>query len=152
MDADYAEEIALLKNTHAQAESLLQNLERAAGGIDFHVNSDKTEYMGFNQGVGIGTLKDGPSKLVDKFTYLGNSVSSTEKDINTRLAKAWTAIYRLLISWKSDLTDKIKRRFFQTAVVSILLYGCTAWTLTKGMEKKLVGNYIRMLIAVLNKS
>ena len=33
--------------------------------------------------------------------------------------------------WKSDLTDKMKRSFFQAAVVSILLYGCTTWTLTK---------------------
>ena len=27
--------------------------------------------------------------------------------------------------WKSDLTDKMKHSFFQAAVVSILLYGCT---------------------------
>ena len=73
------------------------------------------------------------------------SVSSTEKDIDTRLAKAWTAIDRLSIIWKSDLTDKMKRSFFQAAVVSILLYGCTTWTLTKRLEKKLDGNYTRML-------
>ena len=41
-------------------------------------------------------------KLVDKFTYLGSSVSSTEKDIDTRLTKAWTAIDKLSIIWKSD--------------------------------------------------
>ena len=76
------------------------------------------------------------------------SVSSTEKDIDTRL----TAIDRLSIIWKSDLTDKMKRTFFQAAVLSILLYGCTTWTLTKRLEKKLDGNYTRMLRAVLNKS
>ena len=54
--------------------------------------------------------------------------------------------------WKSDLTDKMKRSFFQAAVTSILLYGCTIWTLTKPLEKKLDGNYIRMLRAILNKS
>ena len=46
----------------------------------------------------------------------------------------------------------MKRSFFQAAVVSILLYGCTAWTLTKRLEKKLDGNYTRMLRAILNKS
>ena len=66
--------------------------------------------------------------------------------------KAWTAIDRLLIIWKSDLTDKMKRSSFQEAVVSILLYGCTNWTLTKWLEKKLDGNYTRMLRAILNKS
>ena len=36
--------------------------------------------------------------------------------------------------------------------LSILLYGCTTWTLTKRLKKKLDGNYIRMLRAILNKS
>ena len=99
------------------------------------------------------STQDGTSlKLVDKFTYLGSSVSSTEKDIDTRLTKAWTAIDKLSIIWKSDLTDKRKRSFFQAAVVSILLYGCTTWTLTKRLEKKLDGNYTRMLRAILNNS
>ena len=31
----------------------------------------------------------------------------------------------------------MKLSFFQAAVVSILLYGCTTWTLTKPLEKKL---------------
>ena len=98
------------------------------------------------------TLDGASLKLVDKFTYLGSSISSTEKDIDTRLTKAWTAIDRLSIIWKSDLTDKMKRSFFQAAVVSILLYGCTTWTLTKRLERRLDGNYTRMLRAVLNKS
>ena len=50
------------------------------------------------------------------------------------------------------LTDKMKCSFFQAAVVSILLYGCTTWTLTKWLEKKLDDNYTRMLQAILNKS
>ena len=66
--------------------------------------------------------------------------------------KAWTAIDRFSIIQKSDLTDKMKRRFFQAAVVSILLYGCTTWTLTKRLKKKLDGNYTRMLRAIGNKS
>ena len=40
----------------------------------------------------------------------------------------------------------------EAAVTSILLYGCTTWTLTKRLEKKLDGNYTRMLHAILNKS
>ena len=108
--------------------------------------------MYYNQTGDISTLDGTPLKLVDKFTYLGSSVSSTEKDIDTRLTKAWAAINRLSIIWKSDLTDKRKRSFCQAAVVSILMYGCTTWTLTKRLEKKLDGNYTRMLRAILNKS
>ena len=106
----------------------------------------------YNQTGDISTLDGTSLKLVDKFTYLGSSVSSTEKDIDSWLTKIWTAIDRLSIIWKSDLTDKMKRSFFQPAVVSILLYGCTTLTLTKRLEKKLDGNYTRMLRAILNKS
>ena len=108
--------------------------------------------MYYNQMGDISTLEGTPLKLVDKFTYLGSSVESTEKDIEMRLTKAWTAINRLSIIWKSDLTDKMKRSFVLAVVTSILLYGCTTWTLTKQPEKKLDGNYTRMLRAILNKS
>ena len=151
-DADYADDIALLANTPNQAETLQHSLERAAAGIGHHVNALKTEYMCYNQTGDISTLDGTSLKLVDKFTHLGSSVSSTEKDIDTRLTKAWAAIDRLLIIWKSDLTDKMNRSFFQAAVVSILLYGCTTWTQTKRLKKKLDGNYTRMLRAILNKS
>ena len=75
--------------------------------------------MCYNQTGDISTLEGTPLKLVDKFTYQGSSVESTEKDIETRLTKAWTAINRLSIIWKSDLTDKMKRSFFQAAVTSM---------------------------------
>ena len=42
MDADYVDDIMLLANSPTPGE-------RAAGGIDLHVDSDKTEYMYFNQ-------------------------------------------------------------------------------------------------------
>ena len=93
--------------------------------------------MRFNQRVDISTLNDRSLKLVGLFTYLGSSVSSTEKDINTWQTKAWKAIDRLSVIKKSDLTVKMKRSFFQAAVMPIVLYGCTTWTLTKRMEKTL---------------
>ena len=120
-NGDYADDIGILANTPNQAETLLYSLERAAACIGFHLNAHKTEYMCFNQAGDIITLDRTSQKLVDKFTNLGSSVSSTEKDINTQLTKAWTAIDKLTIIWKSDLTDKMKRNFYQAVVVSILL-------------------------------
>ena len=90
-DADYGDDIALMANAPAQAEILLHSLERAAAGISLHVNAHKTEHMCFNQTGDIATRNRSSLKLVDKSTYLGSSVSSTEIDINTQLAKAWTA-------------------------------------------------------------
>ena len=151
-DADYADDITILANAPAQAETLLHSLERPSKGIGLNVNVHRMEYMCFNQTGDISTVNGSSLKLVDKFTYLGSSVSSTKTDINTWQIKAWTTINWLSVTWKSDLTDKIKRSFFQTAVVSILLYGCTTWTLTKRLEKKIDSNYTRMLRAILNRS
>ena len=59
------------------------------------------------------------------------------------------------LGYSTAPTRKFKNRFvffFQAAVVSILLYGCTPWTLKKPKEKKFDGNYSRMVLAILNKS
>ena len=54
-DADFADDIAILANALAQAETLLHSLDRAAAGIGLHVNAHKTEYMCFNQTGDIST-------------------------------------------------------------------------------------------------
>ena len=71
---------------------LLHYLEKAARGIGLYVNSDKTEYMCYGPKGDIFTLDGKRLKAVDNFTYLGSDISSTERDINTRIGKAWTAI------------------------------------------------------------
>ena len=101
-DSDYADDIAILENTPNQAKTLLYSLDKppqALASISMHAKRNTCD---------IFTLDRSSLKLVDKFTYLGSSVSSTEKDIDTRLTKAWTAIDKLSIIWKSDLTDKMK--------------------------------------------
>ena len=125
-----------------QAETLLKSLERAETGIDLHDNAHKTEYMCYNQTGDISTRNGSSLKLVDKFTYLGSSVSSTKADIDTRPTKAWAAINRLSVKWK------INRSFFQAVIVSILLYGCTTWTRTKWLEKRPDCHYTIMLRAI----
>ena len=67
--------------------TLVHSLERAAAGIGLHVNAHKTEHMRYNQTGNITTLDGASLRLVDKFTYLGSSVSSTENDIDTRLTR-----------------------------------------------------------------
>ena len=98
-DADYTDDIAPLVNTFTEAKSLLHSPKQAAGDIGLQTNVEKTEYMCFNQEADMSTLKGSSLKLVDEFTYLGSSVSSTESGINIRLAKAWTAMDWQYIIW-----------------------------------------------------
>ena len=101
-EADQADGIAILAHAPAQAETL----QHDAAVIGLHVNAQKTEYICYNQTGDISTLNGCSLKLVDKFNYLGSSVSSTETDIDTWLLKAWADINRLSVIWKSDLTNK----------------------------------------------
>ena len=60
--------------------------------------------------------------------------------------------YWQVIIGKYNLSDQIKWEFIHTVAVSVLLHSCTTDILTKWLEEKQNGNYIRMLHAVLNKS
>ena len=114
-------DLALIANISNQIEPLQHNLEQTAESIGLNVKANKMDNMYFNWEGVFFTLNGGPLKLVDNVTYLGNSVSSTERDVNIRLAKVWTAIDRISLIWKSARSDKIKRDFFQAAVVPKLL-------------------------------
>ena len=82
-DADYANVLARLVNTLVQAEFLLYSLELSAREIGrLYVNADKTEFTSFIQEGAISNLSSKPQRLVDLFTYLGNNISSTERNVN----------------------------------------------------------------------
>ena len=125
IDMDHDNDIVLLANTPAQAETLLHSLEWAAAGISLHVNLHETEYMCFNQRGDIFSLNGSSLKLVDKFTYLGSSVSSTETGINTQLAKAWTAISHMEVrpDWWNEMQFFSQQRSYWYRCMDAL-HGC----------------------------
>ena len=49
IDADNKDDLVLLVNTLARAESLLHSLKQAAGDIDLNENANKREFMCFKQ-------------------------------------------------------------------------------------------------------
>ena len=96
--ADYADDLALLANTPAQAESSLHILKQAAGGTDLHMEANKIEYICFKQEA-ISALSGKFLEYINQLTYLGNNILSTET-VNIHLLKAWTANDGLSIKWK----------------------------------------------------
>ena len=151
-DVDYADDLAITADTVLDAEKLLHLLEDAAKDVGLYVNASKTEHMNFNQEGTIKTKAGNSIKSIEYFIYLGGESNSTEKDFKIRIAKAWAALNKMNSVWKSNLSDKLKREFFRATVEKVLLYGATAWTLTKYLESKLDGTYTRMLRAILNIS
>ena len=98
-DADYADYLVLLANIPVQADYVRNSLEDSVRGASLYVNSDKAEFICFNQGGAISPLNDKLQKLVE-FIYLGSNISSTESNINICVSKAYTLIetYGNLIS------------------------------------------------------
>ena len=125
-------------------------LEKSAAFTGLNVKATKTGFMCYNQDGAIEILNKTLLKKVDDFVYLGSNIASTEKDVLIRISKAWSALDRLRTIWKSTLPEQIKKGFFRAVVESVLLYGSSAWTLTKRLESKLNETYTRMLRVILN--
>ena len=153
-DLDFADDIALLSDTVAQAQELLKNVENAALCVGLHMNAKKTQFMAFNQPtcVEIKTVEGSPLEEVNDFKYLGSWVKSTEQDIKVKKALTWKACNKLTKIWNSTLSRHLKIRLFQATVESVLLYGCETWTINKKIRKSLDGCYTRMLRSALNVS
>ncbi|MCP4493478.1 MAG: hypothetical protein GY820_40160, partial [Gammaproteobacteria bacterium] len=106
-DVDFADDLALITDSVAEAQKFLDSLEQAASSIGLHLNDDKTKYMEINvkdddnQSI---TAASGESiKLVQDFVYLGSRMSSSEKDFMVRKAKAWAACHQMKKIWKSGM-------------------------------------------------
>ena len=63
--ADNADDIGLLINTPAQAESSMHSLEQSTKSTGRYMNANITEYMCFKQKGAISALIDKPLLLVD---------------------------------------------------------------------------------------
>ena len=88
----------------------------------------------------------GQSKLFKMCLHTGHTL------LLMNISSMYEEINGLSESHGTDLSNKIECNFFQAAIISILLYVCITWTLTKNIEKKLGGNYTSILQAILNKS
>lgn len=104
----------------------------------------------FIQNRTIKTVPDSPLNCVEEFTYLGSKISSCKNDVNTDSGKIWSVVNKLSLVWRSGLPDHMKRNIFLTTVTSVLLYGCSIWTISRKLERRLDGVYIRILKVALN--
>ena len=122
-----------------QAQDFLHRVQENTAKIVLHLNSDKNEFMSFNQAQDtvLKTVNNENIKKVDNFKYLGVLIDDTANDVKVRKALARKACNKLNKIWKSFLCKSLKLRTFLTLVESVLLYGSETWTLTKNIEKSI---------------
>ena len=80
--------------------------------------------------------------VVDKFTYLGSTLSRNvviDDEVNARLAKASVAFGRLHKNvWnRRGITIETKIKVYRAIVLPTLLYGCETWTTYQRHARKL---------------
>ena len=86
--------------------------------------------------------------LVEKFLYLGSTITSTlslDEEITSRIGKAKAVFEKLVktVQKTMRLRTKTKILIYQTCVLSTLLHGSETWTLHAGQERRLNGFYMR---------
>ena len=81
-------------------------------------------------------------QVVDKFTYLGSTLSRIvhiDDEVNARIAKASAAFGRLLgCVWdRSGTRLDTKLKIYKAVVLPTLLYACETWTIYQRHAKRL---------------
>ena len=88
------------------------------------------------------TVKGQRLQVVEKFTYLGNTLSRVvyiDDEVNARIAKASAAFGRLCgsILDRSGIRLDTKLKVYRSMVLPTLLYACETWTVYQRHAKKL---------------
>ena len=148
----------LLSDEIEQARNLLQSVQSECRKVGLELNAAKTKAMFFN--IDIDTIKTIEGTEIKQgltangeqdFKYLG-SWCDQNRDIDTRKASAWKSLHKMKRIWNSDLDTNIKVQLFRATTETILLYGCTTWSLNRKEEQRLNGTCTRMLRMVKNLS
>ena len=92
-----------------------------------------------NSHTNVITINDETLETVDKFKYLGATLTNdgkSEKVIKIRLASANSALVILSTIWKSrSISLRTKIHLYKSLILSIILYGCETWILNETLEK-----------------
>ena len=96
-DLDFADDIALVAEELEQAQDFLHCVQENAAKIGLHLNSDKTEFMTFNevQDTILKTVNNENIKKIDSFKYLGAWIDDTANDVKVRKALTWNSCNKL---------------------------------------------------------
>jgi len=141
-DLDFADDIALLSSKMNHLQQKTTKLEANAAKVGLKLNDKKCKVMKSNSKNSV-KLKVGPNDVeeVENFTYLGANVTMDgggTADVKKRIALASGQMKKLANIWKTNnISRKTKATLFKSLVLSVLLYGCETWKLTKGEEHRL---------------
>jgi hypothetical protein len=141
-DLDFADDIALLSSNFQHMQTKAAKLNKYATKTGLKINKKKSEVLRINSKCNSKIMIENQElNDVDKYTYLGanvNKLGGGAEDIGNRIRKAMTSFVKLKQIWNSNIYSlKTKLKLFNSLVKSVLLYGCEAWKVNEGDNRKL---------------
>ena len=141
----FADDAALISHSEEGLQHLVDKLFHACKEFGLTISLRKTNILA--QGAKsppVITIDNTELEVVDTFTYLGSTVSSSpslDAEISCRIAKAATVMAKLNKRvWGNDLLrERTKMCVYQACVLSTLLYGSESWTTYARQEWRLNG-------------
>lgn len=157
-DMLFADDAAIATHTEDELQYLMDQFSKACDDFGLTISVKKTQIL--HQGTETNpniTLNNDTLVNVDKFTYLGSTVTcnlSLDVEINQRIAKAATTLGRLSERvWDNNsLTRSTKMGVYRACVLSTLLYGSETWTTYARQERRLNTFHQRSLRRILGIS
>lgn len=157
-DMLFADDAAIATHTEDELQYLMDQFSKACDDFGLTISVKKTQIL--HQGTETNpniTLNNDTLVNVDKFTYLGSTVTcnlSLDVEINQRIAKAATTLGRLSERvWDNNsLTRSTKMGVYRACVLSTLLYGSETWTTYACQERRLNTFHQRSLRRILGIS
>ena len=135
-DLDFADDVALLSHAHQHMREKTCHLNKFGQQVGLQISKRIMEVMTLNVNAPAPVLLDDRAPpSTETFTYLGSIVrqdGGTNKDIQSRLSKAMNAFRSLNAVWRSSqYSIKTKLKFYQSCILSTLLYGSECWWMTE---------------------
>ena len=145
----FADDAAFTAHTEEALQRLTDRFADACTKFGLIISLKKTQVLGQDvSGVPSISIGDHTLEVVDKFTYLGSTISSNlslDAELDMQIGKAATVMACLAKRvWDNPiLTINTKMRVYQACVLSTLLYGSEAWTLYSCHERRLNAFHLR---------
>ena len=143
----FADDCALNANSETSMQESVDKFANACDNFGLTISTKKTEVL---HQPAPGKPYHEPSiqvngerlKAVDKFTYLGSTLSrnvTIDDEVQCRLAKASSAFGRLSQQvWnRRGIRLETKIKVYRAVVMTTLLYGCESWTVYSRHARKL---------------
>lgn len=146
-DLLFADDCALNADTEDKMQQSMNCFSNACKSFGLTISTKKTEVL--HQPAPqkpyvepVITVEGEPLKTVDKFTYLGSTLSRSvniDDEVEMRIAKASSAFGRLRESvWeRRGIKLATKLKVYRAVVLPTLLYACETWTVYARHAKKL---------------